>query len=80
MGSELTWGRRYLMVAPDHFRVDYAINPFMDLASQPDPARTRAEWESIVAAILVGGAWWVFTLVDFDMAKLAAYFGFTAAP
>jgi predicted secreted protein len=35
---------------------------------------------SIVAAILVGGTWWVFTLVDFDMAKLAAYFGFTAAP
>ena len=55
MGNELGWGRRYLMVEPDHFRVDYAINPFMDLGDQPDPARTRAQWDAIVAAITSAG-------------------------
>ena len=34
----LPWGHRYLMVEPNHFRVDYAINPFMHLDDQPDPA------------------------------------------
>ena len=51
MGRELEWGRRYLMVAPDHFRVDYAINPYMSLDEQPDPAGTRAQWDDLVAVI-----------------------------
>lgn len=51
MGENLSWGRRYLMVAPEHFRVEYAINPFMDLQTQPDPARTHEQFEAIVAAI-----------------------------
>jgi N-dimethylarginine dimethylaminohydrolase len=51
MGENLDWGRRYLMVAPDHFRVEYAINPFMDLHSQPDPERTREQFETIAGAI-----------------------------
>ena len=44
---QLAWGRRYVMVRPDHFRVDYQINPFMDLADQPDPAapaRSGTAW------------------------------------
>ena len=53
--SELIWGRRYLMVPPEHFHVAYAINPFMDLAHQPDPARVRAEYDAIVAAIEAAG-------------------------
>ena len=32
----LAWGRHYVMVEPTHFRIDYAINPFMDPADQPD--------------------------------------------
>ena len=52
---ELSWGRRYVMVRPDHFRVDYRINPFMDLAQQPDPALTRAQWDGLVAAIRAAG-------------------------
>jgi N-dimethylarginine dimethylaminohydrolase len=52
---ELTWGRRYVMVRPDHFRVDYQINPFMDLAQQPDPTLTRAQWDGLVAAIRAAG-------------------------
>ena len=38
LARELSWGRHYLAVDPTHFRVDYAINPYMDLADQPDPA------------------------------------------
>ena len=52
---ELSWGRRYVMVRPDHFRVDYQINPFMDLAQQPDPTLTRAQWDGLVAAIRAAG-------------------------
>lgn len=51
----LSWGHRYLMVAPDHFRVEYAINPFMDLSAQPDPTRTREQFEAIRAAIEAAG-------------------------
>jgi N-dimethylarginine dimethylaminohydrolase len=52
---ELRWGRRYVMVRPDHFRVDYRINPFMDPAHQPDPGLTRAQWDDLVAAIRAHG-------------------------
>jgi N-dimethylarginine dimethylaminohydrolase len=47
----LPWGRRYVMVRPDHFRIDYAINPYMDLADQPDPRRARAQWVDLVSTI-----------------------------
>ena len=55
MSKQLDWGKRYLMVAPDHFRVDYEINPFMDLGDQPDPSATRAEWDAIGAAVVAAG-------------------------
>jgi N-dimethylarginine dimethylaminohydrolase len=44
------------MVEPNHFRVDYAINPYMDVTDQPDPARTRAQWLGLVDAIRAAGA------------------------
>jgi N-dimethylarginine dimethylaminohydrolase len=43
------------MVRPDHFRVEYQINPFMDLAQQPDPTLTRAQWDGLVDAIRAAG-------------------------
>ena len=49
--NPLGWGRRYLMVDPAHFRVDYAINPFMDTSDQPDPATTCRQWQDIRVAI-----------------------------
>ncbi|WP_426245570.1 dimethylarginine dimethylaminohydrolase family protein [Nocardioides sp. LHG3406-4] len=49
--SALAWGTSYAMVRPDHFRVDYRINPFMDLADQPDPLLARDQWDRLVAAI-----------------------------
>ena len=52
---ELSWGRRYVMVRPDHFRVEYQINPFMDLAQQPVPTLTRAQWDGLVTAIRAAG-------------------------
>jgi N-dimethylarginine dimethylaminohydrolase len=55
--NELAWGHRYLMVEPDHFRVDYTINPFMRLDDQPDPVRAREQWLAVVAAVeAVGGS------------------------
>ncbi len=56
MGQSLQWGRHYLMVEPDHFRVDYAINPYMDVALQPDPVRVREQWDALVASLRAAGA------------------------
>ena len=53
--SRLRWGHRYLMVEPDHFRVDYPINPFMHLDDQPDPSRTSSGWPIIAAIEAAGG-------------------------
>ena len=44
----LAWGRHYAMVRPDHFRVDYRINPYMDLDRPARPPRapcsSGADW------------------------------------
>ena len=49
--QSLQWGRRYVMVRPDHFRVDYAINPFMDTSVQPDRHRAMSQWVDLVSTI-----------------------------
>jgi N-dimethylarginine dimethylaminohydrolase len=51
VGATLQWGRRYVMVRPDHFRVDYRINPYMDPSDQPDPRRAMAQWVDLVSTI-----------------------------
>jgi arginine dihydrolase len=56
MGQQLSWGRHYLVVEPNHFRVDYAINPYMDLADQPDPMRALEQWHALVEALRAAGA------------------------
>ena len=56
MGHTLQWGHRYLMVEPNHFRVDYAINPYMDVHHQPDHVRAREQWLELVHAIQAAGA------------------------
>ena len=56
MGDPLQWGRRYAMVRPDHFRIDYSINPYMDTHDQPDPARARTQWDTLVATLESLGA------------------------
>jgi N-dimethylarginine dimethylaminohydrolase len=47
----LSWGKHYVMVRPDHFRVDYVINPYMDESVQPDRVRAREQWLALVAAL-----------------------------
>lgn len=52
----LAWGRHYAMVRPDHFRVDYVINPFMDLRDQPDPDLAHHQWAALVQTLRSLGA------------------------
>jgi len=54
--AALSWGRHYVMVEPTHFRIDYAINPFMDLNAQPDPERAMVQWRTLVATLRGLGA------------------------
>jgi N-dimethylarginine dimethylaminohydrolase len=52
----LPWGRRYLMCRPEHFRVDYAINPWMDVDAPVDPDLALAQWDTLVATLRAAGA------------------------
>ena len=51
MTEQLAWGASYVAVRPDHFRVDYQINPFMDPSVQPDPELAMKQWQSLVDTI-----------------------------
>ncbi len=51
MGDVLQWGWRYAAVRPDHFRVAYEINPFMDLLDQPHQARARTQWDALITVL-----------------------------
>lgn len=42
--------RRYAMTAPDHFTVEYAINPWMDTSTSVDTALAVAQWDTLRAA------------------------------
>ena len=39
--------RHYLMCAPDHFAVAYAINPWMTPGVRVDAALARAQWDAL---------------------------------
>lgn len=54
--SELDWGRRFLLCAPEHFGVLYEINPWMDRQVTVDTDLARTQWESLVAALRDAGA------------------------
>lgn len=43
------------MCRPDFFDIEYSINPWMDIANQPDVERTKAEWEALHADYLQAG-------------------------
>jgi len=53
---QLSWGRRYLMCRPEHFRVDYAINPWMDVDSPVDPERALEQWDTLERTLVAAGA------------------------
>jgi N-dimethylarginine dimethylaminohydrolase len=44
------------MCRPEHFRVDYAINPWMDVDSPVDTDRALAQWDHLAATIERAGA------------------------
>lgn len=52
----LDWGYRYAAVRPDHFRVDYRINPFMDVSRQPDLPLALRQWDALVGTLHDVGA------------------------
>jgi N-dimethylarginine dimethylaminohydrolase len=54
--GELAWGNHYVMVRPEHFRVDYVINPYMDPAAQPDPVLALAQWRHLARLLESLGA------------------------
>ncbi|MXG89055.1 dimethylarginine dimethylaminohydrolase family protein [Nocardioides flavescens] len=47
----LQWGRHYVAVEPSHFRIEYAINPFMDPSHQPDRDLAMVQWRTLVETI-----------------------------
>lgn len=54
--APLPWGRHYLMCRPDHFRVDYAINPWMDPTRPVDRGRAVRQWQKLVTTLRQLGA------------------------
>jgi N-dimethylarginine dimethylaminohydrolase len=48
--------RRFFMCAPDHFRVDYAINAWTCANTRVDERRALAQWHSLREAYLEAGA------------------------
>jgi N-dimethylarginine dimethylaminohydrolase len=44
--------KRYLMCPPDHFRVEYAINPWMDPGQPVDTDLARRQWEGLRQTLL----------------------------
>jgi len=39
---------RLLVCAPDYFRIDYEINPWMRLSNAVVPERARAQWHGLM--------------------------------
>lgn len=56
VAAALGWGRAYAAVRPEHFRVDYQINPYMDLSIQPDAELSMRQWETLVEVLESVGA------------------------
>jgi N-dimethylarginine dimethylaminohydrolase len=52
----LSWGRRYLMCRPEHFRVEYAINPWMDVDAPLDTELALAQWDALAETLESVGA------------------------
>ncbi|MEW1908773.1 arginine deiminase-related protein [Kitasatospora sp. NPDC085895] len=47
--------RPFLLRDPEHFRIEFEINPWMATGSQPSPELARAEWEALGAALRKAG-------------------------
>ena len=47
LAATTTRTRRFVMTAPEHFAVEYAINPWMDPDVEVDRDRALAQWETL---------------------------------
>src|SRR2546423_1113579 len=56
MTESLSWGKRYLMCAPEHYGVLYEINPWMHQEVTVDRDRAKEEWDTLVANLRAAGA------------------------
>lgn len=54
--NALPWGYRYAAVRPNYFRIDYAINPYMEIGSQPDSPTALLQWDRLVSRLQQLGA------------------------
>ncbi len=54
--SSVPQRRTYLMCPPDHYRVEYKINPWMDIMNLPDPDLAREQWYNLVSNLKAAGA------------------------
>ncbi len=50
--QRVTRTRSYLMCAPDHYGVEYAINPWMDTTKPVDVARAADQWSTLRDALI----------------------------
>ena len=48
---KLDWGRHYLMCPPDHFGVEYEINPWMSKREPVDRALAGEQWDRLVECL-----------------------------
>ena len=54
--TELAWGYRYLMCAPEYFGVAYEINPWMHQEVVVDRDQAQLQWDNLVATLRAAGA------------------------
>lgn len=52
----LSWGKEYLVCAPTYYRIEYEINPYMNVHTQPDLIRAHDEHNLMIAALTDAGA------------------------
>ena len=42
--------RKFFLIPPTHFQIEYSINPWMDINNKVDPQRAQTQWQSLVDA------------------------------
>ena len=54
--ARLSWGHRYLVCRPEHFRIEYAINPWMDIDAPLDHDKALGQWDILASTLEEVGA------------------------
>ena len=56
VGHSDVQGWTYLMCPPEHYAVEYEINPWMKRTNQPDLDLARKQWDNLVSNLTLAGA------------------------